>query len=549
MPRIESLGWKVVVSAFYGLNGASTTYNGHLVLPGGQDAYGSDVIGAHVQNTASIAVITLLDAWVLDRAQIRGIIESGIPVACWLPIDAQPLGTADEGFLRETSVLPIAMSRYGQAEMAKAGIRSVYVPHAVETQVFKPPEDRLALRKKYKMDNRFVVGMNGANKDQVRKAYGEQLEAFARFDRNHPEANALLSLHTLRAAPTGLNLQRMAERKKIPHAVVFNDQYAITIGQIAPPLLAEWYGCLDVLMCRSYGEGFGIPALEAQATGTPVITGDFSAMDELCGAGWKVPGQPFWNEHHGSDWSVPFIEHVCSNCGHVDGLVAALEAAYEAWKNDQMPELRAQARAFALDYDADLVLERDWKPVLAEIEGMTKGVTQLHAADRDAALARLQEAFNTGGLDAGEFGRRAQQALAASGEDLAALTADLPDVAVAALWGTRVSLADAVRPPTRLRSRQCRRCPSRRTLRGRSRRRGRAVRRDARPRRATPPATVSGSPASSASTNPATTGIMPPPRDRMRVTCSGRRKRRKRRCPREWPPRPGPGRRGCPQRR
>ena len=29
--------------------------------------------------------------------------------------------------------------------------------------------------------------------------------------------------------------------------------------------MADWYGCLDVLSSCSYGEGFGIPLIEAQA--------------------------------------------------------------------------------------------------------------------------------------------------------------------------------------------------------------------------------------------------------------------------------------------
>ena len=431
------MGHELIVSAFYGLSGNTTRYDGYLVLPGGQDAYGSDVIAAHVQNTASDALITLLDAWVLDVGQIRAIIDSGVPVFCWLPIDAAPLSTADEAFLRASGARPVAMSRFGQAQLAGAGIPSSYVPHGVETQIFKPPVDRLALRKKYNMDKRFVCGMNASNKDSIRKAFSEQMEAFARFSRNHPEANALLSLHTLRAAPTGLNLLRMAERKGVPTRVAFNDNYAITIGGITPQLLSEWYGTLDVLMGRSYGEGFGIPLIEAQATGTPVITGDFSAMDELCGSGWKSPGQPFWNEHHGSDWSTPMIDYKCPECGHEDGLVAALELAYEAWKTDQMPEYRERAREFALQYDADLVLDKYWKPVLAEIESLTRGATPLRPLerDRDATLARLQDAFNAGSLNAEAFGERAQKALAASaGEDLAALVADLPEAAVAALW-------------------------------------------------------------------------------------------------------------------
>jgi len=435
VPRIASLGHEVIVSAFYGLNGASTSYNGHLVLPGGQDAYGSDVIAAHIANTGANAAISLMDAWVLDRGQIRAIIESGVPFFCWCPVDCQPLGTADEAFFRESGARPVAMSRHGQAEFAKVGIHAAYVPHGIETDVFKPSGDRLALRKKYKMDNRFIVGISQANKDQIRKAWAEQMEAFARFRRRHPEANALLSVHALRAAPTGLNLLRMAERKGVADAIAFNDNYAMTVGAITPQMLAEWCEVCDVVMARSYGEGFGLTPLEALSCGTPVIGGDFSAMAEVCGVGWRVPGQQFWNEHHGSDWSVPLIGHTCSACGHVDGLEAALELAYEAWKTDQMPELREKARAFALQYDADLVLDKYWKPVLAEIESMTRGATPLRPLekDRDVTLARLQDAFNAGSLDAEAFGERAQKALAASaGEDLAALVADLPEAAVAA---------------------------------------------------------------------------------------------------------------------
>ncbi len=70
--------------------------------------------------------------------------------------------------------------------------------------------------------------------------------------------------------------------------VRLGDQYLIAAGFAGQGDLASWYGCLDVLSNCSYGEGFGLAALEAQACGTPVVVTDCSAMTELCGSGWLV---------------------------------------------------------------------------------------------------------------------------------------------------------------------------------------------------------------------------------------------------------------------
>ncbi len=121
---------------------------------------------------------------------------------------------------------------------------------------------------------------------------------------------------------------------------------------------------MDVLMNVSLGEGFGIPIIEAQACGTPVIVGDWTSMGELCFSGQKIDkakAAPFYNPL-GTYQFTPRFEDI--------GL-----ALIEEYRN---PSSKEKAREGALEYDADLVTEKYWKPVLEDIEStLPKGEAEM----------------------------------------------------------------------------------------------------------------------------------------------------------------------------
>jgi len=56
-------------------------------------------------------------------------------------------------------------------------------------------------------------------------------------------------------------------------------------GELRDDQVLEAFKECDFVMFCSLREGFGLPLLEAQATGRPVITSDFSAMPEVAGEG------------------------------------------------------------------------------------------------------------------------------------------------------------------------------------------------------------------------------------------------------------------------
>jgi glycosyltransferase involved in cell wall biosynthesis len=349
--RLRDLGCEVVLSANFGLTGAGSMWNGIPVLPSAFDGTGMDILGAHAQNVKPDLVIILADAWPLNPQVLASL---PCPVAVWMPVDCDTLGAADDRMLRASGAVPVAMSRHGEKQLKAAGFSPLYVPHGADVQVFRPPADREALREHWNVAGRFVVGINGANKDGIRKGYAEQFLAFSRFRKRHPEA--LLLVHALPQMPGNqLDLEVLARRAGIADAVLFSDRYKYAAGLLSPRDLADWYGVLDVLSLCSYAEGFGIPLVEAQACGTPVVTTDASAMTELRGPGWLVAGEPYWNPVHEAWWTRPSVA----------GIARAYEKAHQ-----HAASKRGAAREFALGYDADLVLVDHWKPALDAITAL-----------------------------------------------------------------------------------------------------------------------------------------------------------------------------------
>jgi len=358
VPRIAKLGHEMSITAFYGLQGGKVNFGGVPIYPVVKHPYGQDVMNAHAVHAGADAIISLFDIWPITD-------ELTLPWFPWFPIDHEPI---PQGVLRvaHKAAKGITMSKFGQKQAANSGLDTWYVPHGVECDVFKPI-NRIEARKRMNLpENAFIIGMVAANKgNPPRKAFFEQITAFAALKRKH--ADALLYLHTDDGLHGGevVNIPQFCQRLglRIGVDVLFVDQYSYALG-LPDAYMVDLYNSLDVLSLVSLGEGFGIPLIEAQACGCPVITGDWTAMGELCFSGWKVSkaeAAPIYHDYFDAFQYVP----------NVGAIAERMEAAYEVRGNQ---DYRSRARDGALYYDADKVLERNWKPVLAGTQEMIEAV-------------------------------------------------------------------------------------------------------------------------------------------------------------------------------
>lgn len=363
-PRIRDLGHEVVYAQMSGSPNGGTEYEGIPIIgnfrvPQKGDNPQPEVsyqlprpmeIRAAFGGKEPQLVLALKDAWVLDRKSY-----ATRPGAVWLNFDAENpkygLGRDNRRFFDDTGSRPIPVSKWGLAMCRRAGYENaVYIPHGIELAQWYPPDHKDAAKARLGIDPRmFVAGINAANMGvPPRKAFAEQFAGFAGFHGKHPRS--VLLCNCLAENPDGINLRRVADSfglvpgKDVLFPEVWQDATA----------MRSWYQALDVLLQCTYGEGFGVPVIEAHACGVPVIGSRCTAITEKItpGTGWLVGGVQWWHPNEEAWWLVPDHRQI----------TGALE---KAARSQSHPDLCVAA---ASEYDADRVTALFWKPFLDSLE-------------------------------------------------------------------------------------------------------------------------------------------------------------------------------------
>jgi glycosyltransferase involved in cell wall biosynthesis len=367
-PRLNSKGHEMAVISTYGHQGTAINWNGVTVFGASHHPYAMDIMHGHSDTWRADALITFLDLQVMDVNSLLG-----TPWIAWMPIDHQTIPPAIWNNAQYADAI-ITMSKHASAEMDKTGKAYHYIPCAIDTNVYKPLPQAEA-REKIKLPlDKFIVGMVAMNKgNPSRKAFQQNIAAFAALKKKHNDV--VLYLHTgdgLRGFDPddlisycdvmGLSYSYAVSDKPNDTDVIFANQYGLDSAGYSPEMMAQLYSSFDVLTAVTLGEGFGVPILEAQACGCPVIVGDWTSMPELKFSGWKVEkneAEPLFTPLK----SFHYLPRPAA-------IAERMEAAYQMRGN---PDYRHRAVAGAQLYDIDKVIDKYWIPTLEKIGNQLQG--------------------------------------------------------------------------------------------------------------------------------------------------------------------------------
>ena len=352
--RAKAAGHDISISANYGAP-VNMEWNGIKIWAEGLLKYANDSGPENIALAAREGGIglTLFDAWVGVNDMWHT-----LPIVAWVPVDHDPVPPQVAAWcLKGNNKHIVAMSKHGEQALLACGVpreRLTYIPHAIDRSVFKAegPTMRAELRVPEESHLTMITAMNKGK----RKSYPEMLLAWTKFAARHKDA--YLYIHTDRFGHLdGINLIPLLVLMKAPADRIRWVNSSQMRAGIPQETVAALMRSADVLLACSRGEGFGLPVIEAQAVGTPVIVNNFTAQPELVRKhGMTVEGQLEYDEFQISYYKVPYIKDIDDR----------LEMSW-LMKRDNVVD-RAALAATMDEYDADKVYAEKWEPLFRAIE-------------------------------------------------------------------------------------------------------------------------------------------------------------------------------------
>lgn len=351
--RFIADGWQTACSCFYGLEGGFLNLGGLACFPKIGQPYGGDALLLHSREFGADVAFTFQDIWPVDANSLFSTAaeRKWIP---YVPIDWYPV---PDNIVQRLShaYRVVTFSRFGQKALEEKGIQSTLILEGTDIDIFKPL-DREAVRKELNIpQDIFLFGMVAANKDNPpRKSFQQVMDAFMMFLKDHPKS--ALYFQTLLQQEGGFDITQYAKHLNILDKIYFPPPYNY-LYKSPHAVVAKIYNCFDVLLNPSNSEGFGLPIIEAQACGIPVITNDWSSQPELITEKTGLltkKGYVTWSPN-GAFKAAP----------DVDSLHECMEKMFKADRKQMAIDCR---KHIVENYDINKRVKDEWIPFLEKIQ-------------------------------------------------------------------------------------------------------------------------------------------------------------------------------------
>ena len=328
------------------------------------DGYGSPDVVRSIMRSHRIDMV-----WFMTDPRFYGWLwEMEDEVRCHVPMvyyhvwDNYPYPLFNKNYYDSTDVVAtISKVTDDIVKTVSPDVESVYLPHAVDSNVFKPMKkaEVAKLKEELGMDpEKFVFFWN--NRNARRKQSGSLIYWFKDFLDKVGHDKAQLIMHTDTRDPAGQDLVSIAQVLNLTEGEVqFSEQ------KVTPEQLSSMYNLADCTINISDAEGFGLATLESLSCATPIIVTMTGGLQEQVTDGDKWFGiglEPTSKAIIGSQ-PIPYIYEARLNGEQV---VNALVEMYEKTQAER-DALGAAGRQHVLENYSFETFEKQWTDLITDI--------------------------------------------------------------------------------------------------------------------------------------------------------------------------------------
>ncbi len=360
--------WKIYHIGWQNRDREHQTREGYYMLPINKVEYGFDVVESYLLKYKPDVFLTMADVGItagfidgVRAAKLKGWTGRWFAISL---VDTESWEYTVWSKILECPDVVIAGAKNGEILFAKHKVANVVtIPMGVDTSIYHPLANKEELKNRFGLGGKFVVGFVGKN--QRRKMQPYLINGFSKFAKGKDDVKLLL--HTDLESPAGWSIPCLIAKaeatidpqlqKPNPKIIMTNPNLDVIARQrIQPEHMNEIYNLMDIYCYAVGGEGFGMPGVECQSSGVPLMMTDYSSACEImCDDDLKIP---VLRDKYGRNVTEVGGNGVENAIPDDNEIAEMLNRIYHEWKYKQIEVRNKRAREFALKYDWEKIAEK-----------------------------------------------------------------------------------------------------------------------------------------------------------------------------------------------